>query len=242
MLEARITKRMRETGLSTYKEYFEYLKGEGDGDEFVNFLDAVTTNVTNFFREPQHFQVLEQVLKLWSSRGQKKFRIWCAASSTGQEPYTIAMTVANTLDIGKCDVKILATDLCTRVLATAKTGIYDQKELATIPHHQQMAYTQKIPHSNDFEVDDKLKGLLTFARMNLSVQPFSMSGPFDFIFCRNVMIYFDTELRNKIAIEAYRLLRPGGIFFIGHSETLTKCPVPFTSVMPSVYRKEYGIK
>jgi chemotaxis protein methyltransferase CheR len=238
LLEARISKRMREIGLTSYNEYYEYLKKVGDGDEMISFIDAISTNVTNFYREPQHFQVMEQVMKLWASRGQKKFRIWCAASSTGQEPYTLAMTVANTLDLQKYDVKILASDICTKVLATAKSGIYNDKELATISSHNQMSYTHKIPNTQNFEINDKLKKLVTFARLNLSVQPYPMSGPFDFIFCRNVMIYFENDLREKIAIEAYRLLKPGGLFFVGHSETLTNCPVKFTTVMPSVYRKD----
>jgi chemotaxis protein methyltransferase CheR len=237
LLEARISKRMRELGLESPDDYFDFLKKEGDSDEMVLFIDAISTNVTNFFREPQHFQVLEEVTKLWASRGQKKFRIWCAASSTGQEPYTIAMTVANSLDLANSDVKILASDICTKVLATAKKGVYNHKELAAIPHHLQMAHTRSIPNSSSFEFDEKVKSLVTYARLNLSVRPYPMSGPFDFIFCRNVMIYFDTTLRNQIATEAYRLLKPGGIFFVGHSETLTNCPVPFTTVMPSVYRK-----
>lgn len=237
LLEARISKRMRELGLSCPDEYFDFLVRDGDGPELISFLDAVSTNVTNFFREPQHFQVLEEVSKLWVSRGQKKFRVWCAASSTGQEPYTIAMTLANAIDTVNLDVKILASDINTKVLSKAKAAVYERRELPDIPRHLQMVYTRPGPTTETFEFNEKVKNLVTYARMNLSVQPFPMSGPFDFIFCRNVMIYFDNNLRNKIAIEAFRLLKPGGVLFIGHSETLTNCPVPFSTVMPSVYRK-----
>ncbi len=238
LLEGRIGKRLRELGLSSPNEYYDFLTNDSSGDELIRFIDAISTNVTHFFREAQHFQILEQVLKLWASRGQKKFRIWSAASSTGQEPYSIAMTTANALGNFDYDIKILATDICTRVLATATKGVYDKKELASIPEHFRIAHTRSLPDKGFFTIDDRVKKLLTYARLNLSVKPYPMSGPFDCIFCRNVMIYFDLDLKHKIASEAYRLLRPGGLFFVGHSETLPNCPVPLKIVMPSVYRKE----
>ncbi|HAZ14616.1 MAG: hypothetical protein A2X86_00720 [Bdellovibrionales bacterium GWA2_49_15] len=238
LLEARIGKRMREIGLSSPKDYFEFLSRDQDGCELVSFLDAISTNVTQFFREPQHFQILEQVLKRWASKGQTKFRIWSAASSSGQEPYSIAMTVANTLNMANYDVKILGTDISTKVLSKAKLGIYDKKEFGDLPRHYQLAYTHSALEPNYFEVDQKIRSLVTFSRINLSTPPFPMKGPFDFVFCRNVMIYFDSVVRNKLVADIHRLLKPGGILFIGHSETLTECPVRYTTIKPSVYRKE----
>ncbi len=238
LLEARIGKRMREIGLSSPKDYFEFLRNDHDGAEMISFLDAISTNVTHFFREPQHFQIFEQVLKRWAANGQSKFRIWSAASSTGEEPYSIAMTVANTLNLANYDIKILGTDISTRVLAKAKLGVYENKQLADIPRHYQLAYTHSTRDHGQFEIDQKVRALVSYARINLSAPPFPMSGPFDFVFCRNVMIYFDSIVRNKLVADIHRLLKPGGVLFIGHSETLTECPVRYTTIKPSVYRKE----
>ncbi len=239
LVASRVAKRMRELSMTDEQAYLNFVLHEGGEDEIVNLLDIISTNVTSFFREEQHFQILSKLLDEWKSTGQKRFRIWCAAASSGEEPYTLAMTVAEKLSDSQFDAKILATDISTRVLAKCREGIYTCEKAESIPAELRKRYFTET-HSGAktmVSAKDSLRGLLKFTRLNLSEIPFAMSGPFDAIFCRNVMIYFDNTVRKRLLQECFRLLKPSGYLFVGHAESLTGILSGFKSVLPSVYIK-----
>ncbi len=240
LVSARVAKRMRALNISEYKDYLQHVLGDDSGEELVHLLDAISTNVTSFYRESQHFDFLAQVLSQWQAKGQSRFRIWSAASSTGEEPYTIAITAAESLRGGGLDLKILASDISTRVLERCLHGVYHESRLEPVPLAIRQRYFTKFQDDEEtyYGVDESLKRLMTFRRLNLSTPPFPMKGPFDVIFCRNVMIYFDEIVRRGIVQEAHRLLKPGGYFIVGHSESLTGSSGPFRVVRPSIYQKQ----
>lgn len=237
LVSARITKRMRQLQLSNFRKYYELVEKDAGGTELVELLNVISTNVTHFFREERHFDLLAQIAGTWST-GTARRRIWCAASSTGEEPYTIAMVLRESMrDLS--DVKILATDISTKVLDSAKNGIYEKKHLEKVPGHLLSKYffKEKKEGLELYRVKDTLKHMLTFGRLNLAKPPFPLKGPLDIVFCRNVMIYFDNAVRKALLDEIYRLLKPGGYLFVGHAESLSGMLSEFKSVEPSVYIK-----
>lgn len=238
LVSARIGKRMRALGLNNYKAYYGLVENDRSGQEVEELLNAISTNVTHFYREEQHFKILARLLKKWESAGQRKFRIWCAAASTGEEPYSIAITVKDALP-DSSDVKILATDISTKVLNVAREGLYTTRHIKTIPAPLLRKYFTKenSPGDTQYRVNDQLKKMFTFTRLNLAKPPFPMQGPFDVIFCRNVMIYFDNMVRRRLLAECYRLVKPGGVLMVGHAESLSGMLSNFKSVEPSVYMK-----
>jgi chemotaxis protein methyltransferase CheR len=237
LVQARLGKRLRELGLSSEREYLEVLRADGD-DEVVLFLDAISTNFTKFYREPDHFKTLKDGVVAARAAGQTRFRFWSAASSSGEEPYTIAMVLEPVLQ--GCDWKLLATDISTRVLARAVAGVYTSEEVQGIPPAVLQRYLDRLPPDAEGEprwaVQDRLKAHVAYSRLNLVTRPYPIKGPFDAIFCRNVMIYFDRPMRAGVVGEFERVLRPGGPLFIGHSETLNGIVTRFKSERPSVYR------
>jgi chemotaxis protein methyltransferase CheR len=244
LLQARLNKRLRATGLSSYEEYFEYLNSSGHPDELVHFLDCISTNLTYFFREPQHFEYLDQVLLpdlLERKRKERnsRIRVWCAGCSTGEEPYSLAMCVLGHLDdVRKWDFRILATDISTRVLEIAASGVYSADKVQKAPAPLQRLYFQKARNGNvsDYEVAPLLKRIVTFRRVNLK-ETYPFKGPFDFIFCRNVMIYFDKVTQEALIQRFANYMSQGAHLFVGHSESLTGLKHPLTYVRPAVYRK-----
>jgi len=240
LVSARVNKRMRALGIDDYRTYLRHVKQDETGEEVTYFLDAISTNVTSFFREPEHFDILKRVVVEWVDTGQKRFRFWSAACSTGEEPYTLAMVLSDALGGRGFDMKILATDISTRVLAHCKRGIYDKGKIETVPVALRRQYFQAYRENGKtfYQVRDTLKKLITFSRFNLANTPFPMKGPFDAVLCRNVMIYFDNEVRTKLLGEIYRLLKPGGYLMVGHAESLTGVRNDFRSVAPSVYIKD----
>lgn len=237
---ARVGKRMRALGIQDHKEYYNCVLEDDTGRELISLLDVISTNVTNFFREEKHFVLLDKLLRQWGDEGQTRFRIWSAACSTGEEPYTIAMTAREALGSRLSDTKILATDISTSVLEKAVRGEYNESKLEKIPPHLLKRYLTKVRNSkeNCYQVKDTLRSLITFGRLNLSVHPYPLKGPLDVVFCRNVMIYFDNEVRKEVLDNIYQLLKPGGYLMVGHAESLTGLVSEFKSVMPSVYIKE----
>jgi chemotaxis protein methyltransferase CheR len=237
LVQARLAKRLRELGLSSEREYLDRLRGEGD-EEVVLFLDAISTNFTKFWREPDHFDSLKEHVLALKAAGQRRFRFWSAASSSGEEPYTIAMTLDGLLE--GCDWKLLATDISTRVLARAVAGVYTTEEIDGIPPAMLQRYLDKRPaddeHEERWEVRDRIKQRITYRRLNLANRPYPMKGPLDALFCRNVMIYFDRPMRAGVVGEFERLVGPGCPLFIGHSETLNGITTRFKTERPSVYR------
>lgn len=236
LVQSRIAKRMRALGLETPRSYLEHLYRDGNGEEMVHLLDALSTNHTAFFREPHHFDLLTQIVKDWQTKGLRQLRLWCAAASTGEEPYNLSLVLQETLGTN-FDLKILATDISTRVLKACRDGIYGPERMAAVPPPLRERWFE--PQAGDlWSAGDELRRPLSFARLNLAHPPYPMTGPFDVIFCRNVMIYFDMSGRQKFVEQAERLLRPGGYLFVGTSESLNGISTSLRGVRPSVYRKE----
>lgn len=235
LIRARIGKRMRVLGISNHAEYLKQVIESNDENEIIHLLDAISTNVTSFFRDIDHFDLLGTLLKEWVSLGQKKFRIWSSACSSGEEPYSIAMTVLDSIGLS-FDTKILATDISTRVLEKAQNGIYEAERINQVPESFIEKYFEKV--DNSYKVKTALRNMIVFKRLNLSETPFPMQGPMDVVFCRNVMIYFDYDTRKRLINEIYRLLKPNGYLFVGHAESLIGLTNGFKTIKPSVYMKE----
>ncbi len=246
LVKARLTKRLTKVGIDSFKDYYKYVtKTEMTGKELIHLIDSISTNKTDFFREKKHFNFLNTSLlpSLISSRAKariKKLRIWCAAASSGEEPYTLAMTVFNHLKPNNgWDVKILATDISTRILQKAINGIYRKELLNDIPPGTISAHFSSVLYENTncYKVKDHLRDIITFRRFNLMTPEFPFKNPFDFIFCRNVMIYFDPETQQRLVAKFYDCLPKDGYLFIGHSETLSKNNNGFKYIQPAVYQK-----
>lgn len=234
LVSSRVSKRLRALRLPDECSYLKFLEADDSGEELIQFLDAITTNFTSFFRESVHFEILENYLKVRYNRGQRKFRLWCAASSTGEEPYSLALTVREVLG-DDCDVRILCTDISTKVLEIAKKGEYEKEKIKEIPSSKLNKYFKRTDRG--FLAGEELKQILTFKRLNLATPPFPMKGPLDAVFCRNVMIYFDRPVRQRLVLAIDQLLAPGAMLFIGHTETLTGIKSSLVIQQPSIYRK-----
>lgn len=241
LVSARLVRRMRDLSLGSEREYLDYLRQDASGEEMVKFLDAISTNFTSFYRERPHFDLLAQEAKAARDAGAAKFRVWCAASSSGEEPYTIALTLAQAFEGSSVDYRILATDISTRVLDHARRGRYTARQIEPVPRDLRARWFKKtgemVGEEALFEVDKELRARLVFKRLNLSTPPFPMSGPLDVVMCRNVMIYFDQAVRQRLIAETERLLAPGGLLLIGHSETLNGIQSGLRAVKPTIYRK-----
>lgn len=239
MFYSRLSKRLRLLGFSTFRQYAHYLKHHPD-EEFTEFINAVTTNLTSFFRESHHFDYLEKVVipdLLKTKQGSQQIKVWSAGCSTGEEPYSIAMTLKHCVP-DHWDIKILATDLDTHVLAMASEGIYGLDKISSIPQHLLRGWFQRGSGAqhNKARVKSELRQLIQFKQLNL-MQDWPMRGVFDFIFCRNVLIYFDKETKSQLANRYGSLLKEGGHLFIGHSESLHQLNTPFKLIGNTIYRK-----
>jgi chemotaxis protein methyltransferase CheR len=234
---ARISKRMRALGIGDYGDYYDRVLADRSGAELTLLIDAISTNVTHFFREPRHFDLLAGWVRAWEQQGRKSLRIWCAASSSGEEPYTIAMTVLENL-ARPAEVDIVASDISTKVLDKARAGIYRRQDIEKIPHELLRRYFQ-VGGENDelFRVKGVLSKMVSYKQINLSAPPYPVQGDLDVIFCKNVMIYFTQDLRHQIVSEFQRMLRPGGYLVVGMSESLSASKHELRPVEPSVYRK-----
>ena len=239
LVTSRIAKRMRKLSIATHSDYLRYVLDDTSGEEIVNMLDVISTNVTHFFREGEHFDFMREKMKGWLEKGNRQFTIWSAGCSSGEEPYTMAMVLREVTGGYNVNLRILATDISTRILARSKEGVYDAKKAESIPHSYRDRYFDKSGYNEGavYSARDTLRSLITFKRLNLSVVPFPMKGPMDFIFCRNVMIYFDNKVRVNLLGEFHRLLKPGGYLCVGHAESLTGMLGGFKAIRPSVYVK-----
>lgn len=234
LLAARIQRRMRALSIDDFCDYLEVVEGDGSGAEVCHLIDAVSTNVTSFFREPTHFGYLEEHLRSLRDSGVTEVRMWSAACSTGEEPYSMAMVASEVFAETSVRVRILATDIASDVLDKARSGRYPAEKLTKLP----VQYRPLVRQAGDeAQVAQQLKSMVTFARINLSSPPFPMAGPFHVVFCRNVMIYFRPETRAALMKEAERLLAPGGLLFLGHAESSAGMATALKSVAPAVYRK-----
>ena len=240
LLQARLTKRMRKTGHKNYRDYLEMIEADESGNEIPALLDAISTNVTHFFREARHFELLESWLTRWEQSGQRRFRIWCAAASTGEEPYSLAITATEALS-ASVDVKILATDISTQVIAAARRGVYRADKMKPVdPRILATYFTRQMEDGQHvYAANSALKRMIHFGRINLAHPPFPLHGPLDVIFCRNVMIYFDNAVRIRMIEDFMRLLRPGGLLVVGHAESLTgSLTGKVENLAPAVYRRK----
>ncbi len=245
LLRARLSKVMRRRGIASFREYLKIVEADDTGDEITLLLDAVSTNVTSFFREDDHFRFMAEVLlpelcRVRQGRTEKTIRGWSAGCSTGEEPYSIAITLLENLAGGRgWDIRVLATDLSSRVVDAARSGLYTREKLKGIPPELASRYFRP---ENDgtgllYRVEPALRSRITFARMNL-LGTYPFRGPFDFIFCRNVMIYFDKPTQQSLVERFARYLAEDGYLFVGHSESLNGLSHSFRYVRPSVYRKK----
>jgi chemotaxis protein methyltransferase CheR len=239
LVEARVNKRLRALGIRSYREYLRHLAADKSGQEMVLLIDAISTNVTHFFREPDHFDFMSKQVARWIAEGRSKLRYWCAAGSTGEEPYSMAMCMNSIKGAEYLDQKILATDISTRVLKIAAEGRYEAGAVEKIPVEMRHEFFSKSGLGAEavYRVHENLKRQILFRRLNLNRTPYPIKSVFDLIFCRNVMIYFDKELRDRVIGEAHRLLNPGGFLVVGHAEALLGLDRNFEFVKPSVYRK-----
>ncbi|MEI6746238.1 MAG: protein-glutamate O-methyltransferase [Methylococcaceae bacterium] len=238
MFYSRLSKRVRKLGLSNFKEYCQYLHNHHD-NEFTDFINAITTNLTSFFREQHHFDYLRDVVipeLLVRNKSTKQIRIWSAGCSTGEEPYSVAMTLLENLPAG-WNTQILATDLDTNVLQTASDGIYTQDRIADLSPDVLKRWFMRSKSSPDYvKVKPELQEIIQFKQLNL-MQDWGMQTPFDVIFCRNVLIYFDRETKTTLAKRYAKMLASKSWLFIGHSESLNQICNEFELVATTSYRK-----
>ncbi|MCA8958348.1 MAG: chemotaxis protein CheR [Planctomycetes bacterium] len=240
MVAARLAQRLRVLRLPDEVAYLEYLMGESK-QELVELLDVISTNVTSFFREAQHFDYLGRFLEEQARAGQRRIRLWCAASSTGEEPYTITICAREAFERARSSVdwRLLATDISTRVLAKAEAAVYEASKLEGLQESIRRRWFEPIRGSEPeaWQVKDELRQHAVFRRLNLAKPPFPMRGPLDAILCRNVMIYFDDGMRDRLVGEFHRLLRPNGLLITGLSESLLRIEGRFERAGPSIYRR-----
>jgi len=238
MVYGRIARRVRKLHLMSFTAYLDFLE-ENLEKELSNFINVITTNLTSFFREKHHFEylyktVLKEVKK--NNSAKKRVRIWSAGCSTGMEPYSIAMTLLRFGLPSDWDVKILATDLDSEVLDKARAGIYSASEVDGLEENTIKSYFQHGADGKEIKVKDKVSQFVHFKRLNL-LESWPMSGPFDFIFCRNVVIYFDKPTQKLLFDRYAEMLVMGGYLFIGHSENLHGISDRFENIGNTIYRK-----
>jgi chemotaxis protein methyltransferase CheR len=235
LVSGRLTKRLQQRGLSSFGDYFHLIMQANEEVELQTALDLLTTNETYFFREPKHFDFLQQQVLPKAQPGQQ-FRLWSAASSSGEEPYSLAMTLADGLT--STPWEIVASDISSRVLETARHGHYPLERASHIPKHQLSKHCLKGTGSQEgtFLIDRSLRERVQFMQINLNTS-LPKIGEFDVIFLRNVMIYFDMETKREVVARILPLLRPGGYFFVSHSESLNGITDALKLITPSTYRK-----
>ncbi|MGP1363349.1 MAG: CheR family methyltransferase [Bacteroides sp.] len=244
MLQSRLQKRLRELQMDSFKEYTEYLLSErGKQEELIHMLDVVSTNKTDFFREPVHFDFLrETVLPLhYEETSGRAIKIWSAACSSGEEPYTIAMTIAEYCrSVGQQrDYSILGTDISTKVLKMAMNAVYKMDRVEGIPIEILHRYflRSKDRENPTVRIVPELRKHVKVQRMNFMDESYPINEVFDVIFCRNVLIYFDRQTQEKVIGKLCTKLKPGGYFFLGHSESIMNMDLPLQSIRPTIFRK-----
>lgn len=242
LIVARLSKRLRALNLTSFTEYHRYLNESPRADEeIVNLINRVTTNKTDFFREKQHFDFLlhdlyPRMIEQGMKTGVRRLRIWSAGCSSGEEPYTLAMVTAEAFRGARgWDIKILATDLDTEILGKAVEGVYPTQSVSPVPREYLVKYFSRSKES--YEVNPGLKSMVSFRRLNLTDGTFPMKNPFDIIFCRNVIIYFDSKTKEELLNKFHRHLKDGGYMFIGHSESLMHMKDKFRYLKHTIYQK-----
>jgi len=242
LIRARFGKTIRQRHMSGFQEYYNWIINDKTGEASREVMNAISTNLTSFFRENQHFEFLGKTL-LPRLASQPRLRAWSAGCSTGEEVYTIAITILESLPgAERMDIKLLATDVDTEVVAHGARGVYGQDRVRDVPAAIVKQYFDRAPDDNrgrpQVRLKDAVRRLVTFRHLNLfGTWPFK--GKFDFIFCRNVMIYFDRETQEMLVNRFYEQLVAGGHLFIGHSEGLSNVKHNFEYVQPTIYRRAH---
>ncbi|HEX8914839.1 MAG TPA: protein-glutamate O-methyltransferase [Humisphaera sp.] len=245
LVRSRLAKRLRAGRFASVTDYLDHVEADPGGAEFTALIDAISTNLTSFFREDGHFAhvatkaVPDLIRRQRAAGGGCTVRAWSAGCSTGEEPYSLAMTLLDATE--QCeprDIKILATDICTRVLKVAAAGVYDETRARAVPPDKRSRYlrVERAGGRTSYRVDPAVQAMIRFRHLNLMGRwPFT--GPFDLIFCRNVMIYFDKPTQERLIGRFHDHLAPGGLLFTGHSESLTGVSHRFRYVQPTIYAK-----
>jgi chemotaxis protein methyltransferase CheR len=248
LMASRLTRIMRKYDLSSYDQYLKFVKANG-AVELHNFVSAFTTNTTQFFREADHFThlkaVLPQIIKDKTDRGESELRVWCAAASHGQEPYTMLICILEALpNLSQWNLRFLATDLDRECLAAAAEGVYTEEEIESLPNSYRSKYFEVKKHNNRkyYRVLEKYRDLIRFAEFNLMTTPYPFIYKFDIVFCRNVLIYFERKTAEQTVSKIFSCLNPGGILYLGHSESGLIVADNCTSVAPAVYKNSSSRK
>lgn len=236
MVYTRLSRRLRSLNLSSFTDYMDLLDGSGAGAELTEFCNAVTTNLTSFFRESHHFDHLREEVLSPLAGGASRIRIWSAGCSTGEEPYSIAMTArAMGRSLASADLRILATDLDTNVLGKAKAGVYPEARTTDVPADLRSGSMARRS-AGEIEMTPAVKSLIAFRQLNL-LHPWPFRGPFDAIFCRNVLIYFDAETKAALVRRFAEALTATGTLYLGHSESLLGEHPLLVSEGRTIYRR-----
>jgi chemotaxis protein methyltransferase CheR len=244
LVRARMAKRLREGGFRSLSDYLDHVLSDASGTELATLIDAMSTNLTSFYRESDHFiylaeTALPELIRQKTNSHDNRIRLWSAGCSTGQEPCTLAMTLLDAIqDAARWDIRILATDISTKVLKAARTAFYDKSQLEALPekYRRRFFHSCVVDGEKGFAVTPEALELISYRHLNL-MEPWPFTGPFDFIFCRNVMIYFDKPTQEKLINRFWDLLVPNGVLFTGHSESLTGVQHKFHYLRPTIYRK-----
>lgn len=246
MLQARLSKRLRKLRIKSFEEYYEYVfSKEGIANELPNMIDLVTTNKTDFFREPKHFDFLSQTAlsSLMTSCGagiKRKVLVWSAGCSSGEEPYTLAMVLSEFAEkYPGYNFSVLATDISNEVINKARLGIYDESDVEPVPMNIRKKYLlrSKDRESERVRIVPRIRSIIEFRKLNFMEEDYKLAKKMDVIFCRNVIIYFDRETQEKVLNKLCQYLNLGGYLFMGHSETLNGMKLPLAPVATTVYRK-----
>lgn len=244
IISGRLENYIRANGWNTYTEYMNAVEKDNTGSLEKKLVNLLSTNHTYFMREPEHFTYLRQVVLPWIRKKEERtrdVRIWCGASSTGEEPYTIAMVIADYfgLEHGAWDTQVLATDVSTDVLRRAMDGVYSSEQVEVLPDNWKRRFFRKIISEDAYRVTDELKNEVMYRKFNL-MDDFPFRKKLHAVFLRNVMIYFDEKTKKELIQKVYDAMEPGGYLFIGQTESINKEYCPFEHVRPSVYRKREG--
>ncbi len=244
LVQARLAKRIRIGGFENFREYFKFLESDTSGDEIGHLIDAISTNTTFFFRERDHFDFLaaslsDRILQEKWNQCNYMLRIWSAASSSGEEPYSLAMVVHHLLkDYPQIDFKLLATDISQKVLAQACAGRYDADKIKSIPDEYRSTCVKPVDRTRTvYEIVPQIRNYISFAHFNLVQREYPFRFGFDYVFCRNVMIYFDRETQQSVVNRISQHIRPGGFLIVGHSESLNGLKHDLQYIKPTIYRK-----
>lgn len=243
LLEGRLQKRLRATNFSTFKEYIDYVFSDAGAGEIIHMIDEVSTNKTDFFREAAHFDFLKEIVlpEHVIENDRNPIKIWSSAASSGEEIYTIAITVGeyNLRNSPKVDYSVLGTDISVEILNKAVNAIYLEERVVNIPLEIKRRYflRSKNKEKRTVKIIPEIRSKTTFQRLNLMDESYSVSDNYDVIFCRNVLIYFDKKTQEDVVRKLCLKLRTGGYFFLGHSESIIGFDLPLKQIKPTIYKK-----